>query len=305
MGDSDSSASQTTREQAELRKLELESAEIERRLSKRWFEGRFVLEGLFGAVVTAGLLAAWLIGYFQPILNRKQEIASLDAVIQTKVNERQRLENEERTAVLELENKGIRDQLAALAAVNTSMQQQQAESERTAVALRERLITREQELGRLAQESAENSAVRQRLTQLSDDARKEADSLQKRIEQLRADQVDTEARGKNINNSITANNLKETVWRRECPTCKENSSKLVFVNLRGDGKFTYSGKGPSDFGNCSRKCVWKVEGNRLILDWNDSFSVETFTFPRPDSAKVEGTKSNVPGAIFLERVRST
>src|SRR5687767_11843882 len=100
---------------AECRKVELEAAELERKLNRKWYRARFFIETVVGAVVASALVATWIMSYMQPLLNRRQEAALLDAQIQAKLGERQRLENEARTAILEREKNVARNQLVALA----------------------------------------------------------------------------------------------------------------------------------------------------------------------------------------------
>ena len=50
--------SEIKRNDAQRLKVELEAAELEKRLHKRWYHGRYLFEALIAGVVLAGLLAA-------------------------------------------------------------------------------------------------------------------------------------------------------------------------------------------------------------------------------------------------------
>ena len=69
------------RELAEVRKLELEVSQLERRQDRAVLSRRILLEGVVAGLVAAGLLAAWLIAYLLPILSAKSELARIKSDI--------------------------------------------------------------------------------------------------------------------------------------------------------------------------------------------------------------------------------
>jgi myosin heavy subunit len=284
---------------AQRRKTEFEALEIKKRISAPWYQGRFFLQAIVGAIVGSALLAAWLITYMQPILSRKQEIASLDAAIQSKLNEQQRLENEQRTKALAQENKTYSEQLASLSQLNSSLRQQQAEVERHASELQQTLIAQADQLNKLAKQK---SAAETQLSQLAKNTEAAGRSVQQQIAGIKADQGISEAQAKNITDSLIRNALKDTTWHWRCPTCTDPSE--IYINLLGDGAFKFNYTEPTNFRSTPESSFWKVEDGKLIVSWNKNFSVDTLTFPSPTASKAEGTTSNPPGvAISIEKVR--
>jgi hypothetical protein len=287
------------RAKAETRKLEVETLLLEKRLHTPWYRGRFLMEATVGAVVASSLVSAWLITYMQPILNRKQEIASLDAGIQAKVNESQRLENERRSEVLKQENKTIREQLASLSRLNSALQKQQIEAEKHASNIQRSLDAQVAELRRRANLGKSGRSDPQKLTELADKTQAASKTLGLQIAGLRAEQSITEARAGTLTSSLTANELRDTTWLHICESC-DSGTRRLFLRLRGDGALGYNVSESSNF-TFDGTDSWKVANGHLILSWTNGYSIENYPFPNPTSSKVEGTKSNVPGIVTIER----
>lgn len=123
------------RDRAEARKLELEASLLARKLREPWYKGRYFVQSIVGGVVCAGLLATWGVGYFSPLMNKKQELAQLESrrrellvQIQEVKNERERqalvsVMDAARLEVAELarQNQGLDSQLTSVEGLLTSV----------------------------------------------------------------------------------------------------------------------------------------------------------------------------------------
>src|SRR5262245_9109434 len=78
---------QLQRLEAERRKIELESREIEHRLNARWWEGQHFSQYALALLISAALLFAWFKVYIEPILNQKSELNLLKEQINAAKNE--------------------------------------------------------------------------------------------------------------------------------------------------------------------------------------------------------------------------
>ena len=80
--------SETARNRAERRKLLLEALETRQRVRRPWFARQYLLQTLVAGLIAGGLLVAWVVEYFGPILSRKTELQSINNEILTANNER-------------------------------------------------------------------------------------------------------------------------------------------------------------------------------------------------------------------------
>lgn len=298
LGADDGAAVRRARAVAQTRILELQARELESRLNTRWFEGRFLVQSLVGGAVAAGLFSAWMIGYAQPIISRKQEVAQLDAAIQAKRNERQQLENEERARVMESENRRIREELTSLQQINNAVHRQQADSAQQALDLQRRLNERDTELRALGAKIEQDSALRRRLAALSQAAQDDSKRLQETIDRLQSEKMASEARARTISDGLTVNALKDTAWRHDC-LCTDDINP-TYVQLRGDGQFLMRYPSSEAFFACDRRCSWEVRDSQLVLNYNDGRLVERFDFPRTTATQVSGVSQL--GKATLERI---
>ena len=78
--------SEIERNRAERRKLLLEAMEKRQNLRRRWYHGQYVLQTILAGIVAAGLLAAWIVTYFAPIINKDTELKHLENQILTVKN---------------------------------------------------------------------------------------------------------------------------------------------------------------------------------------------------------------------------
>jgi outer membrane protein OmpA-like peptidoglycan-associated protein len=98
--------SEIARNEAENRKLIAESEDLERR--KKWHIIGPLIKWVLGGVIMAGLLANWVISYYEPMRQTKQINAELNNAklatenwTQMKINEQQRQENEKQKKINE------------------------------------------------------------------------------------------------------------------------------------------------------------------------------------------------------------
>ena len=108
---------------AERKKLDAETAEIEKRLRQGPLRGRIFLQVIVGAIVASALVAAWVIGYLQPILETKQELADLKNQLMSVKQEMLNQENQRQKDALQKANDSVKAQQRAL-------KQAQADNER-------------------------------------------------------------------------------------------------------------------------------------------------------------------------------
>jgi hypothetical protein len=100
--------SEIAKNRAEEKKSTAETQEVEKRLSQWWWYSKeSLVKWVVGGIVAAGLLAVWIIGYFQPILQKDQEIAKLENKRLTEENLLQRQENEQNLKALGKQNDSL------------------------------------------------------------------------------------------------------------------------------------------------------------------------------------------------------
>jgi hypothetical protein len=273
---------------AECRRFELECLDLEHRISQPWYRGRFVLEAVTGGIVVAGLLAAWTIAYMQPILSRKQEIASLDAIIQAKINERDHLQNESKAGVLERDNHSIREQLGKLSSLNTALMQQQTEAEKHVFDLQTRLADQEEALTKRSTDIYLSQWERQEITRLAQQARDARIVVNAQLARLHAEQRVTITNAEIIAASVLRAALRDSVWRITCPYSGSPSS---FVQLRADGVLGCNPYNAASF-HFSGADTWQTRELNLIITWSAGYSTQVFAFSSPDAVTANGGYAN-------------
>jgi hypothetical protein len=94
--------SEIRRNDAEIRKLKIEAEGVQRAVGYRWYFSR-ISQVIAASAIAAGLFVSWFIGYFQPILNKNQEITRLE-------NKEISLRNKIKHAKLMTESKRLSDE---------------------------------------------------------------------------------------------------------------------------------------------------------------------------------------------------
>src|SRR5207249_4040714 len=87
--------------EAEGRKIDLESQEIQRRMAESWYSPRILLQAIVGGVIAGGLLVAWAIAYLLPILRKERELAKLESARLEAENKLQRFQLDQQQAELD------------------------------------------------------------------------------------------------------------------------------------------------------------------------------------------------------------
>ncbi|UCF06511.1 MAG: hypothetical protein JSV33_05645 [bacterium] len=200
--------SQAARDEAERNKYEIETQEIQRRIKQKWYRGRPLIQALIGGVVGSALIAAWLIGYFRPLLSADQELAERrNALAAEEIRQlRFDLEAEKRKNALErrsLENQvsQYQKQLEDLKRQNEEFQETVAQAEARSKAVQERL---QQTLDSYREELAPTSsdAEREKIDRLSRTANAEIRQLDTTIDEFKNVRQATEQRSTQIDKRL-------------------------------------------------------------------------------------------------------
>lgn len=186
---------------AESEKLAIEAREIEKRLGQRWFSWKILIQSAVGGVVGSALLAAWLIGYFSPVLSAKQEIAKLENEKLKIQAEKQREENDRIQKQLQELRSTLEEQLESLKKQNEALQKAQAESEQRAKFLQAQLRDEYKRFRELAENQAISNEKMQ-YAQLADNTGKVVDALEKQISQFKSEKIKIAARSEQIAQQI-------------------------------------------------------------------------------------------------------
>lgn len=110
---------------AEAAKLLAERAEIDKRVSEKWYAGRYVVQSLIGGLTLAGLLAVWFKAYLEPVLTVKEQVAAGAMEVRRNENELDRLRNQ-------VEQEKLRLQLIDINKRNQDLMGQQAKLQQIA-----------------------------------------------------------------------------------------------------------------------------------------------------------------------------
>ncbi len=208
--------SEIEKSKAEQHKFELEAEEIRKRLNQKWYKSRIFVQTGIGAIVAAALIAAWFVGFFEPILSYKQNIERLKSSMLSLENEKQKLENKAQQEDNERITNSLRKELASLQKDNKSFLDALAKSKQQAEAQQARLETTRSELRELSRnptagEERPQIAAREQVYE------KQIESIAQRIQELGDAQQSTKERSVKINrDSIytanTSTRVKEDWW---------------------------------------------------------------------------------------------
>ena len=203
--------SEAARNEAEKHKFELEASEVEKRMKQKWFSGRAFIQALIGGVVGSALVAAWIVGYFSPILSKKQELANLEnSRLQVEAQEEKR-KNEQAQRKLEWELLQHKERLKAFKEQNDQLQKAITASEERAKSLQDRLQkTIDTYNEQITKQPSEDE--RTRLAKLSDEALVELEKLKAQIVDFQNEKEATEERSSQISQQLVSlENTKYTV----------------------------------------------------------------------------------------------
>ncbi len=193
--------SEAERNKAEEKKLELETLELQKRLNQKWFSGRVFIEATIGGVVGAALLAAWLIGYFNPILSAKHELVRLENSRLAVQIEKERENNERVREHLEKQRQQHKSQLKKFAAQNEELQKALEGAEKHAKTLKIQLQNRIEQYKQLTNSQATESEQKA-YEKLASDAKAEIAQLKSHIQSLQTEKEATKARAAQVSQQI-------------------------------------------------------------------------------------------------------
>ena len=202
--------SERARIDAEMRKPELEAAEIEKRLKEKWYTGRLLVQTFVGAIVAAALLAAWFIGYLQPILQKKQDLRKLEVQalslkneVQEHLNALQQQDNERRAKALAAENEFLKNNLHRAAAENNDLLSSLRQAESLAMERQSLLEKLAGEFATLALKRPLTEKERSDLTEIARTAGEAANTLQQEIQIVRVARDEAELRSERITKQLS------------------------------------------------------------------------------------------------------
>ena len=208
--------SEIAKNKAERQKFEIEAEEIRKRLIQKWYEGRIFVQTGIGAIVAAALIAAWFVGFFEPILSHKQNIERLKNNMLSLENERQKRQNKAQQEDNERITSSFRKDLASLKQENKTFLEALAKSKQQAEAQKALLETTRSDLRELNQKPTAGKerpqfAAREQIFE------KQIESIDQRIQEIGEAQQSTKERSVKINrDSIytanTSTRVREDWW---------------------------------------------------------------------------------------------
>lgn len=190
--------SEIAKNKAERQKFEIESEEIRKRLLQKWYQGRIFVQTGIGAIVAAALIAAWFVGFFEPILSHKQNIERLKNSMLSLENERQKRQNKAQQEDNERQISSFRKDLASLQQENKTFLEALAKSKQQAEAQKEQLEKRRSELMELSQKPTAGKE-RPRFALKEQVFEKQIESIDQRIQEIGEAQQSTKERSVKIN----------------------------------------------------------------------------------------------------------
>jgi hypothetical protein len=184
--------------EAEQKKLELETQELQQRLSAKWYSTKHVVQSVVGGIVASALLAAWLVGYFQPILRKQQEIDSLETKrlsIELGLREQdlkqQQIEAKRTTDTLASERDESKAELELLLSINKALQGSQKSTEDLAAKLKIALYDAQRRVRDLAAQKNLTDQEKEQLAAASRSATARIEALAGEVEKLRSARAET------------------------------------------------------------------------------------------------------------------
>ncbi len=212
--------SETSRNEAERAKMELEAKEVEKRLKQKWYKGRFLFQAVVGGAVGAALVTTWGIGYFEPILRKELRLSelgvrqlNLENTIQKHLNDLKAEQIKRKTEAIAEENETVKDELKSLAAENEALQKRQAESTQLAKQLQAQLENISRQYAELSRKQQLTSAERSRFAALEKSAQSQVESLKGKIATLQAGRAGTVARLERIEKQLSTREIRGTLVR--------------------------------------------------------------------------------------------
>jgi len=276
--------SEIERNEAERQKFLSETKEINKRVNAKVWSQKNIVQAAIAGIVLAGLLAAWIVGYFKPILSKNQELATLDNKILTAENKRQRQFNEIKKRELDKLKEQATIEMQQLNTQNSELQEQQQGSVQLIKDLKNKLESISKEYEKLSKRYEATESERKKYSDLALSARKELDSLKGEQDRLKAASVLTEVRSRTLSDRIIASTLTNTRW-----TLHLDSTTPLFDIVFHSGGILVVPIKP----NTTHR--WFVKDSELTLELSDGFAVYKSKVEDPNFLTLEGHGINKKG----------
>jgi len=176
---------QALQSEIDLRTTERKKLELElEKLRSPWYKQAEVLKYGVAGVIVAGLLAAWIVGYFQPIVGAKQELLEIENEIDRLTNERESAKNQKEAEKLKEQNELIKGDLQFLMSRYRTLDSLQGEAKTFARLLQDKYKNLQAEYTKLGVRLRSTETERSELASLAKKLEGEKISAQSNAENL-------------------------------------------------------------------------------------------------------------------------
>jgi hypothetical protein len=280
--------SEIAKNEAEKIKFQSETKKIEQSLKTNIFSLDTLLKIIIGGIVTAALISAWIIGYFQPILEKNQELAKIEAKILSQKNEEQRLLNIEVSKSLQNLKELTDRNLEVIQIENKKLKEQQAESEKVLVNLKSRLLEISNEYKIISQDNILNANMKKKFSELAFNTQREAELLKEQLELISQSKEISENRSQIINNRVNISWLMSGTWKVKFIGVDDLSDNIW--RFYPEGKMQYEKGEP--VGNDHH---WELENETLTITLFNRHSTGTATVSDSRPTSISGKMINIEG----------
>lgn len=279
--------------EAEKQKLERETELLEKQLSQKWYSGRFIVQAVVGGAVAAGLLAVWAIGYIQPIVKKENELASIENKVAKMQIELERIEARRRTDALAKDAEAAKKTITDLVRQNSIFKNQLEEETKRVLALQGRLLAQANLLDGLGEATDLSNDKQVEIARLASETREDVKELERRLRAVQDTKAQVEKRGRQLEQSLTITELRDSSWRVQCIDC----DSPYYMHLRTDGVVGYNFSMPRDYNYSSFPATWQVFEGVLSVVW-DHGEQQTFSITGPSreeylGAEKDGTQTKI------------
>ena len=255
-------------EEAEIRKLETESLkneaerdkalheieEISQRIKHSAFSPKGILQSVVAGIIAAGLLSVWAIGYLQPILHKKAELALLDNRILKTKNEEHTEQNKKISMSLKNERIEAKKRLQELVFQNEKLLKKQLETRNRTETLKTSLTELKKEYSQLSKAESITKEEQEEYLKRAESAENELKELHKEIQKISAAESATRARTEEAEKQLEKIKLEDTSWN------------LAFNERIYRIKFLPRSKVIMDLGGGTETASWEVVDQEIV--WN-------------------------------------
>lgn len=268
---------------AEAEKIRKETDHLEKELRQRWYSARLLVQSAIGGVVGAALMAAWAIGYLQPIMQKDNLIAAKENQIAKLQLEYERAEAKKREEALKRDAAITKRSLSELSSQNRQIERRLESDSIALAALRTRFEEQAAELDRLSQDAPAESE--RALTRLANESQANAGQIGGVLEALEAERQLAGERSKALGDSLAVASLREAVFK---VLDRSDGGSSYFLRLRSDGFAGYNFDGPSNFAFDVEPAVWAFQDGSLSIKWAHG-DVQTYAISNVAENEFVGT----------------